>query len=115
MATRMNQQEIAHAAVPPQDRLPTFHEVDAFDANAAWDRLSPVEQRRVGVMAVRLSAVGNRLSFDVSEWSEAEVDLIQVREQNLLQEFFEAVEPLWQNLFGWVTPHWSKPTIKQVA
>lgn len=96
-------QPVAAGYVPPEDRLPTFAEVDGFDANRAWDRLSPLEQRRLGIMAVRLSAVGNRLCFDHSDWSEAEVDLIQVREQDLLQEFFEVVEPLWQVLFGWVT------------
>jgi hypothetical protein len=89
--------------VSPDDRLPSFAEVDAFDANAAWDRLSPVEQRRVGILAVRLSVTSNRLSYDHSDWTQQQIELIECRESDELNAFYDAVEPLWARLFGWST------------
>jgi hypothetical protein len=104
-----------NAVIPPEDRLPTFAEVDGFDANAAWDRLSPIEQRRIGILAVRLSCVGNRLSFEHDDWTHQQVRLIENRESDLLTEFFDAVEPLWEKLYGWVRPIWSKPVIAELS
>ncbi len=101
--------------IPPEDRLPTFAELDAFDANAAWDRLSPAEQRRVGIMAVRLGVMGQRLNFEHSDWTHDQVRLMEVRESDELEAFNNAVELLWQVLFGWVRPHWAKPLIREVA
>ncbi|MDB5619502.1 hypothetical protein [Tardiphaga sp.] len=103
------------STVPPEDRLPTFAEVDGFDADAAWDRLSPTEQRRVGILAVRLGVIGQRLNFEHNDWTHEQVRMMEVRESKELEAFNDAVEPLWQTLFGWVCPSWSKPVIKQVA
>jgi hypothetical protein len=88
-------------ATSPDDRLPTFAEIDGFDANAAWDRLSRDEQRRIGILAVRLGVIGQRLCFEHSDWTHQQVRLIENREADLLTEFFNAVEPLWARLFGW--------------
>jgi hypothetical protein len=101
--------------IPAEDRLPTFAEVDCFDANAAWDRLSPTEQRRVGILAVRLGVMGQRLNFEHDDFTHRQVRLLECRESDELNAFYDAVEPLWQTLFGWVRPLWSKPVIKQVA
>lgn len=89
------------ANVLPDDRLPTFDEVDGFDANAAWDRLSRDEQRRVGILAVRLGTIGLRRALDHGDWTRQQVSLIDCRESDLLTEFFNAIEPLWSRLFGW--------------
>jgi hypothetical protein len=90
-----------NVAADPDDRLPTFAETDSFDANAAWDRLSHDEQRRVGILAVRLGVMGQRLNFDHGDWTQQQVRLIQNRESDLLTEFFDGVESLWARLFGW--------------
>ena len=100
---------------PPDDRLPTFAEIDGFDANAAWDRLSPIEQRRVGILAVRLGVMGQRLNFEHDDFTHQQVRLLEARESDELTTFFDAVEPLWQTLFGWVRPSWAKPVVRQVA
>ena len=97
------------------DRLPTFEEVVGFDANAAWDRLSPAEQRRVGILALRLGVTGQRLNFAHDDFTHQEVRLLENRESDELGAFFDGVEPLWQTLFGWVPPSWSKPVVQQVA
>lgn len=102
-------------AVPPEDRLPTFTEVEAFDAAAAWDRLTPSEQRRIGILAVRVGTVGQRLSYPHDDFICVERRLIECREGEVLSDFFDAVEPLWQVLFGWVSPRWSKPVVREVA
>ncbi|WP_445490242.1 hypothetical protein [Rhodopseudomonas sp. RCAM05734] len=114
--------QIAPAALPrparyvsPEDRLPNFHEIDAFDANAAWDGLPTVEQRRVGVLAIRLGVMGQRRNFEHSDFTHRQVRLLEARESDELNAFFDAVEPLWQRLFSWVAPRWSKPVIRQVA
>jgi hypothetical protein len=39
--------------IPLDDRLPSYAEVEAFDAAAAWDRLSPAQQRDIGILAAR--------------------------------------------------------------
>lgn len=122
MSTQPATAQIAPAApacaagyVPPEDRLPTFHEVDAFDANAAWDRLSPIEQRRLGILAARLGVMGQRLNFEHADFTRQQVRMLEARESDELNAFFDAVEPLWQRLFNWVAPRWSKPVIRQVA
>jgi hypothetical protein len=89
--------------IPLEDRLPTFGEVDGFDDTAAWDRLTPTEQRRVGILAVRLGTAGQRLTFDHGDWTPQQVRLIEHREADLLTEFFNAIEPLWARLFGWTS------------
>jgi hypothetical protein len=101
--------------VAPENRLPTFVEVDGSDANAAWDRLSPIEQRRIGILAVRLGVMGQRLNFEHDDFTHQQVRLLETGESEELTTLFYAVEPLWQTLFGWVRPCWSKPVIKQVT
>ncbi|MDE5466320.1 MULTISPECIES: hypothetical protein [unclassified Bradyrhizobium] len=44
--------------IPLSDRLPTFHELAAFNAGKAWDRLSPEQQREIGILALRFGTVG---------------------------------------------------------
>jgi hypothetical protein len=51
------------AARPLVDRLPTFHELASFDAGAAWDRLSPEQQRKIGMLALRFGTVGRCEGF----------------------------------------------------
>jgi hypothetical protein len=49
--------------VPLADRLPTFHELASFDAGAAWDRLSPEQQRKIGMLALQFGTVGQCEGF----------------------------------------------------
>ena len=51
------------AARPLVDRLPTFHELASFDAGAAWARLSPEQQRKIGMLALRFGTVGRCEGF----------------------------------------------------
>jgi hypothetical protein len=46
------------SALPLADRPPTFHKIATFDAGAAWDRLTPKQQREIGMLAVRFGTVG---------------------------------------------------------
>jgi hypothetical protein len=85
----------------PDDRLPSFTETVGFDAISAWDRLTGAEQRRVGVLAVRLGVVGQRLNFEHG-FTAAQRGEIEALEDKALQQFNEAVEPLWARLFGWI-------------
>jgi hypothetical protein len=94
--------DTADVAAGPDDRLPTFHEVDAFDANAAWARLTAAEQRRVGILAVRLGFIGGRLNYEHPGWTDQQIRLVEYRSSDLLSEFFTAVAPLWSRLLGWI-------------
>jgi hypothetical protein len=89
-------------AISPDDRLPTFAETAAFDAISAWDHLTPAEQRRVGVLAVRLGVVGQRLNFAHDDFTADQRGEIEALEDKALQQFNDAVEPLWARLFGWI-------------
>ncbi len=51
------------AEIPVADRLPTFHELASFDAGAAWDRLSPEQQRKIGMLALRFGTIGRCEGF----------------------------------------------------
>lgn len=100
--------------VPLDDRLPTSAEVDGLDENKAWDRLSPIEQRRIGILAVRLGVMGQRLNFEHHNFTHQQVRLLEVRESDELNTSFDAVEPLWQTLFGWVRPRCAERVILRV-
>ncbi|WP_038950405.1 hypothetical protein [Bradyrhizobium genomosp. III] len=89
----------AHAA--PDDRLPTFQEVKSFNPVEAWDRLTPAQQRQIGILAVELGVVGGVLSYDHSHLTKAEAGEIGNMESDLLTRFTETVEPLWGTLYGW--------------
>jgi hypothetical protein len=80
--------------VSPNDRLPTFDETARFDAITAWDRLTAAKQRRVGVLAVRLGVVGQRLNFEHG-FMPAQRGEIEALEDKALQRFNDAIEPLW--------------------
>lgn len=86
---------------PPEDRLPTFQEIKSFNASAAWDRLTPEQQRQIGILAVELGVVGGVLSYDHSHLTKAEAGEINNMESDLLTGFTAAIEPLWGQLYGW--------------
>ena len=87
--------------IAPDDRLPTFAEVLGFDAKAAWDRLTPAQQRTVGLLAIRLSVVGHRLAFEHNDWSTEQVRSVEVRGDAVMQAFYDGTEALWADFFGW--------------
>src|SRR4051794_27844620 len=69
--------------MPLEDRLPTFAELDGFNAGAAWDRLTPAQQREIGILALRFGTVGQchgyfhetladvRAGFETAHWTPA--------------------------------------------
>ncbi|TGN75938.1 hypothetical protein EOW77_0032230 [Bradyrhizobium yuanmingense] len=85
----------------PDDRLPTFAEVKSFDPVAAWDRLTPAQQRQIGILAVELGVVGGVLSYEHSHLTKDEAGEISNMESDLLTGFTAAIEPLWGQLYGW--------------
>ncbi|MEY9580980.1 hypothetical protein ABIE88_008556 [Bradyrhizobium diazoefficiens] len=98
--------------VSPDDRLPTFPEIKAFDPAAAWDRLTPGQQRQVGILAVQLGVIGGVQSYDHSHLTADEAAQVNVMESDLLSDFITAVEPLWGQLYGW-TLDW--PEVRRAA
>lgn len=85
----------------PDDRLPTFPEIKAFDPAAAWDRLTPAQQRQVGILAVQLGVVGGVLSYQHDHLTKAEAGEVSNMESDLLTNFTQEIEPLWGLLYGW--------------
>lgn len=96
----------------PDDRLPTFAEVKSFDPAAAWDRLTPGQQRQVGILAVQLGVVGGVLSYEHSHLTKDEAGEINNMESDLLSAFTQEIEPLWGQLYGW-TINW--PEVRRAA
>jgi len=112
------------AAIPLIDRLPTFQELAAFDAGAAWDDLSPEQQRKIGMLALRLGTVGRcegfyhttlqgvRKGSRSSRWTAAaqitavwprlQIDLVESAARAANQMLCEHFDPLWPQLFGWL-------------
>ncbi|MCA1398661.1 hypothetical protein [Bradyrhizobium sp. BRP56] len=91
------------SAVSPDDRLPTFAEVERFTAlgaAAAWDRLTPDQQRKIGTLAIELAIVGGSTKFDLG-WTLKQLDAAYDRADSLLQHFYEQTEPLWADFYGW--------------
>ncbi|MGL3111928.1 hypothetical protein [Bradyrhizobium sp. BR 1432] len=115
--------ENAGAEIPVSDRLPTFQELASFDARKAWDRLSPEQQRTIGMLALRFGTVGQcegyfhdtiegvRNGFNSAHWTpqvqatavwpRLHVELIESAAQVAFQDLCEHFDPLWPQLFGW--------------
>ncbi|MBB4362162.1 hypothetical protein GGD65_003187 [Bradyrhizobium sp. CIR18] len=111
------------AEIPLSDRLPTFHELASFDAAKAWDRMSPEQQREIGVLALRFGTIGQcegyfhetiegvRNGFSSSHWAprvqatavwpRLHIDLIESAAQAAFEALCEHFDPLWPQLFGW--------------
>jgi len=115
--------EQASDEIPLSDRLPTFHELASFEAAKAWDRLSPEQQREIGVLALRFGTVGQcegyfhetiegvRDGFSSSHWTpqvqatavwpRLHVELIESAARAAFEALCEHFDPLWPQLFGW--------------
>lgn len=113
----------AVTVLPLADRLPTFHELATFDAGAAWDRLTPKQQRDIGMLAVRFGTVGQcegyfhetikaaRSGFMTAHWTpeaqasavwpRLQIDLVESAAQAAFQALCNHFDPLWPRLFGW--------------
>ncbi|WP_342714422.1 hypothetical protein AAFG22_14690 [Bradyrhizobium sp. B024] len=98
--------------ISPDDRLPTFPEIKAFDPAAGWDRLTPAQQRQIGILAVQLGVVGGVLSYQHDHLTKAEVGEVSAMESDLLTNFSQQIEPLWGRLYGW-TLEW--PEVRRAA
>ena len=112
------------AEIPVADRLPTFHELASFDAGAAWDRLSPEQQRKIGMLALQFGTIGRCEGFynttlqGVRNGSRSShltpaaqihrrlarlhIDLVESAARAANQALREHFEPLWPQLFGWL-------------
>lgn len=84
----------------PEDRMPTIEELHTFDPSAAWDRLSPEQQRQIGILAVELSVTGGLLDFE-NVYSKHETDEIGSRASDALTLLYDVSEPFWPVMFGW--------------
>jgi hypothetical protein len=109
--------------IPLSDRLPTFHELASFDAGKAWDRLSPEQQREIGILALRFGTVGQcggffhetlegvQKGFESNHWTpqvqatavwpRIHVQLIESATQEAFQALCNHFDSLWPQLFGW--------------
>jgi hypothetical protein len=110
--------------IPLEDRLPTFHELATFDASAAWDRLSPEQQREIGLLALRVGTVGQcneyfhetieevREGFASSHWPpevqatavwpRLHIDLVESAACASYEALSNHLDALWPQLFGWL-------------
>jgi hypothetical protein len=88
--------------INPEDRMPTIEELRAVEPAAAWDRLSPEQQRQIGLLAVELSVFGGLLGYENS-YTQAGRDEINARGDDALSLFFDGTEPLWHVMFGWAS------------
>ncbi|MCS3451947.1 hypothetical protein M2222_008276 [Bradyrhizobium elkanii] len=98
-----SQNPSSQEGISPDDRLPTAAEVRSFKANnaaAAWDHLTPEQQRKIGALAVELATVGGSTKFDLG-WTLKQLDAAYDRTDALLQHFYEQTEPLWADFYGW--------------
>ncbi|WP_439365489.1 hypothetical protein ACNJYD_04375 [Bradyrhizobium sp. DASA03005] len=111
------------AEIPLSDRLPTFHELAAFDAGKAWDRLSPEQQREIGMLALTFGTVGQckghfhetiegvRSGFSSNHWTpqvqatavwpRLHIQLVESAASEAFEALCEHFDPLWPQLFGW--------------
>ncbi|WP_456619461.1 MULTISPECIES: hypothetical protein [unclassified Bradyrhizobium] len=109
--------------IPLSDRLPTFHELASFDAGKAWDRLSPEQQREIGLLALGFGTVGQcegyshetieavREGFSSSHWTaqvqatavwpRLQIELVESAARAAFEALCEHFDPLWPQLFGW--------------
>jgi hypothetical protein len=119
------------SALPLADRLPTFHELATFDAGAAWDRLTPTQQRDIGMLAVRFGTVGQcegyfhetikaaQSGFMTAHWTpeaqasavwpRLQIDLVESAAQAAFQAICNHFDPLWPQLFGWIPRKEGRP------
>jgi hypothetical protein len=113
----------ATGEIPLSDRIPTFNELASFDAGKAWDRLSPEQQREIGVLALRFGTVGQCKEFyhetidDVHKgfmsshwtprvqatavWPRLHIQMVASAAQEAFQAMCGHFDPLWPELFGW--------------
>lgn len=94
------------------ERLPTFAEIKSFNATEAWDRLTPEQQRKVGILAVELGVIGGVLSYDHSHPTKAQAGEVNAMESGLLTNFTQEIEPLWARLYGWLV---DLPQVRRAA
>ncbi|MDH2402006.1 hypothetical protein QCM77_18875 [Bradyrhizobium sp. SSUT18] len=109
--------------IPLSDRLPTFHELAAFDAGKAWDRLTADQQREIGILALRFGTVGQcdgyfhetiegvREGFSSSHWTpqvqatavwpRLQIELVESAARAAFEALGEHFDPLWPQFFGW--------------
>jgi hypothetical protein len=109
--------------IPLSDRLPTFHELASFDAGKAWDRLSPEQQRAIGMLALRFGTVGqceaiftrpskaSARGFNSCHWTpqvqatavwpRLQIELVESATYAAFEALCEHFDPLWPQLFGW--------------
>ncbi|MCK1447246.1 hypothetical protein IVB34_40180 [Bradyrhizobium sp. 2] len=109
--------------IPLSDRLPTFHELAAFDAGKAWDRLTVEQQREIGILALRFGTVGQcegyfhetidgvRKGFSSSHWTpqvqatavwpRLQIELVESAARAAFETLCEHFDPLWPQLFDW--------------
>jgi hypothetical protein len=113
----------APAEIPLSDRLPTFKELAAFDAEAAWDRLTPAQKRQIGALALQFGTVGQcggffhetledvQKGFETAHWSldvqatavwpRLHIQLVESAAQSSFQALCDHFDSLWPQLFGW--------------
>jgi hypothetical protein len=89
--------------VAPEDRMPTIDEIRQFDAAAAWDRLTPEQQRQIGLMAVHCAALSVPQSYE-NDYTADERGEIHSLECDALTLFTQKAEPMLHFMFGW-TPN----------
>lgn len=109
--------------IPLSDRLPTFHELAAFDGGKAWDDLTAQQQREIGILALRFGTVGQcegyfheaiegvRKGFNSSHWTpqvqatavwrRLQIDLVESAARAAFEALSEHFDPIWPQLFGW--------------
>jgi hypothetical protein len=88
------------AYVAPEDRMPTIDEIRQFDAAAAWHRLTPEQQRQIGLLAVHCAALSVPQSYE-NDYTADERGEIHALESDALTLFTEKAEPMLQFMFGW--------------
>jgi hypothetical protein len=112
------------AAIPLIDRLPTFNELATFDAGAVWDGLSPEQQRKIGMLALRFGTIGRCEGFYhttlqgvrkgsmsprwtpaaqiTAVWPRLHIDLVESAARAANEALCQHFDPLWPQLFGWL-------------
>lgn len=89
----------------PEDRMPTIAEIRAFDAAAGWDRLTPNQQRQIGMLAVEVAALSVPLSYQNS-YAPEESNEIHCLESDAITLLTDGAEPILHVLYGWGRHEW---------
>lgn len=89
--------------LPPDDRLPTADEVAALDVAAAWDCLTPDQQREIGILAVRFGVISQRLLYPHSApaWTRDRVNQLHVDCDRAMNALPDGLADFWPQIFGW--------------